>query len=378
MSLIVLSYMQRHYLDECLNSIFMQDYPSIELVVCDDCSADFNPVEVERYILKNKPDNIQNVVVFRQPRNVGIVQNAQKGVELSSGIYFKLHAADDMLLDESVLTEMVELMEDTRSGAVSARSVACMDDGSSTEHYYPWNLGIRRSLQHADAHEQRMILSTMPVGECYHPTALFWRREAFDTIGGFDRNYHYIEDLPMLLNMTGTGREIQFTERVTTIYRYGGTLSRGYSGVHREFYSAYYTEMGKMLRELALPYVSGSLKKRIRCRYLIQNIEFRANTLPDWENLSWMRQLIWRIQHFGFLVLFWLYHKRTVGIHAERRSPLMIMAASLLMFFFHVEIWPGKQIDRVWAILFFAAALWLLLGIIAEASVKLINRILNH
>lgn len=67
-SIIVLTYMQRHLLEECLDSVFIQSYPNIELVICDDCSADFDVDEVKQYIEKNKSKNIRSFVVYKQQK----------------------------------------------------------------------------------------------------------------------------------------------------------------------------------------------------------------------------------------------------------------------------------------------------------------------
>ena len=64
-SVIILTYLQRHFIEECIDSVLMQDYPNIELVVCDDCSADFDTQEVMHYVDKNKRNNIKNVIIYK-------------------------------------------------------------------------------------------------------------------------------------------------------------------------------------------------------------------------------------------------------------------------------------------------------------------------
>lgn len=49
-SIVVLTYLQRHILNECVDLILEQDYPNIEIVVCDDSSADFDCDEVRDYL----------------------------------------------------------------------------------------------------------------------------------------------------------------------------------------------------------------------------------------------------------------------------------------------------------------------------------------
>lgn len=100
----LVTFCQRHLLEDCLDSIFNQDYDNIELIVCDDCSCDFDPDDVRNYIDENKSENIKNVVIFKHEHNVGTVKNCQKAFELSNGAYFKLQAGDDVFFGENVLS----------------------------------------------------------------------------------------------------------------------------------------------------------------------------------------------------------------------------------------------------------------------------------
>lgn len=89
-SIAIVSYNQRDLIEDCIDSILEQTYENIELIVCDDCSYDFNIEEVKAYIEKNKKQNISNVIVYKQKKNVGTSANCQKAMELANGDYFKL------------------------------------------------------------------------------------------------------------------------------------------------------------------------------------------------------------------------------------------------------------------------------------------------
>ena len=96
-SVIILTYLQRHFIEECIDSVLMQDYPNIELVVCDDCSADFDTQEVivsddgsdnfpeeavNEYIACNKSSNIKSVKIHREESNVGTVKHLNHAVKI--------------------------------------------------------------------------------------------------------------------------------------------------------------------------------------------------------------------------------------------------------------------------------------------------------
>jgi len=53
-SVLVLSYNNLQYINECLNSILEQSYPYIEIIISDDFSSDLQKDELEYYIKSNK------------------------------------------------------------------------------------------------------------------------------------------------------------------------------------------------------------------------------------------------------------------------------------------------------------------------------------
>lgn len=377
-SVIVLSYLQRHYLEACLESVFQQTYSNIELVICDDCSADFYTDEVLSYIDEHKGGNIQNVVVFRQTKNVGITQNAQTGVGLSSGVFFKLLAADDMLYEETALEKMSALFQSTDTGMIAARSRACQQDGTMTDHLYPalesWNCTVN-----ADAQTQFNLLATQGLQVYFHEPALFWRRSLFDEIGGFDTEFRYVTDWPVLLKVTGSGHRILVTEDITTIYRYGGMMNRDPAS-NPDFRKQYYLECISILQKYGLKRfeAEGFRKKVVRCRQAIWCLESRIVEEQNWGSWNLGQQLMWRIKNTRFFFISWLYRLRCRGYSmAYARPALLIMAACMAAYAFDIQLQPGKSSAFLWSILFFAAVLWLLIQAVGVFFVRLLNLLLN-
>ncbi len=70
-SVIILSYKQFAYIYETIDSVLMQDYPAIEIVIADDGSPNFPQNEIVSYIEKNKRDNIQGYTLLHDGVNVG-------------------------------------------------------------------------------------------------------------------------------------------------------------------------------------------------------------------------------------------------------------------------------------------------------------------
>lgn len=380
-SVIVLTYLQRHLLAECLDSIFKQDYPNIELVICDDYSADFDCKEVEtyihNYITENGIDNISNVIVFKQEQNVGTTANAQKGVELSNGVYFKLHAGDDMLYKHDTLTKIYREFSKPEVQIIAARSVACMHDGKMTENYFP-STEAMINMKKADAYGQFELMSSQAWGEYINAPAVFWKRQFFDNIGGFDLSYKYTEDWPTWIRITLAGQKITMLDVVTTIYRYGG-ISNQFSSINLTLGKLHYQECIRMFQEMILPVFekSNPKKKIVRCEQCIRAIKSRVEIEGEWDNWSLAHQLFWRIKNNKLLRFSWLYRKRKHGMVINRKPQIIIMLICALLCYFHVESFPGIQMTNLWTVIFLISLIWLILQECFNVAIKLMNVVLN-
>ena len=96
-SVIVLLYNQARFVEEALQSVFVQGYGPVELLVCDDASADESAEVAERWCLEHA-SRFAGWKVIRQPKNRGILPNQLAGIRESRGEYIKTLAADDLLL----------------------------------------------------------------------------------------------------------------------------------------------------------------------------------------------------------------------------------------------------------------------------------------
>lgn len=360
-SVIVLTYMQRHLLEECLDSILEQDYPNIEIVVSDDCSADFDPNEVRNYIFNKRTPNIKNVVVVKQPKNVGTSQNAQLGIQLSSGTFFKLHAGDDMLRASYTLTMMAHHLKAPNVNIVAARSQACQHDGTMTENCYP-AYGAVEKMMNADAQEQFTMIATQSWGEYVNAPAVFWKRSFYDEIGGFDLSYKYTEDWPTWLKITKAGHRITTVNEISTIYRYGG-ISNGQSDVNVSLGKEHYEECIRMLEEEALPVFEQRHQKLkiTRCKQSIWCIQARIIHETQWKNWSVLRKAVWKCRNAKHMLLAWAYQRRAWGTSISIRNEGIAVLGVGLIYHFHMRIWPTLDCDPLWAVLFFGLLVFLAL-----------------
>ena len=97
-SVIMPIYNSEKYLAATLNSIFVQDYKDIEIVLVDDCSKD-NSANIISELQKEHPE----IVYFLQEKNMGAGAARNKALELANGRYVAFLDSDDIWMPEKII-----------------------------------------------------------------------------------------------------------------------------------------------------------------------------------------------------------------------------------------------------------------------------------
>ena len=91
-SIIVASFNQEKYLNECLTSVFNQSYSNWECIIVDDCSSDTSVAIAEKW---QSFDSRFRVITL--PTNKGVSVARNRGLGESKGDYFQFLDADDLI-----------------------------------------------------------------------------------------------------------------------------------------------------------------------------------------------------------------------------------------------------------------------------------------
>lgn len=96
------TYNQEKYIARAIESCLEQDYPNLEIIVCDDCSTD-NTYLIAKEFATN------NVKVFRNTKNLGRVGNYRHILyDLSQGEWIANLDGDDFYLDKTFISEAIK------------------------------------------------------------------------------------------------------------------------------------------------------------------------------------------------------------------------------------------------------------------------------
>jgi len=224
-SVVVLHYLQNKTWKDTLRSILSQDYPSVELVFMDDCSPGFDINEVGDFIRNNSKGNLVGFELYRQPENVGTVENFRQAHDFCTGKYLTHIAADDAYISNSVLSSYVECLSKKQEDVlgVYGQSYLCNRDLVRLgDTYFEQENAMK--LNTSDSKEQFFELSLrccIPMG-----ATAFIREEYIHH--EVSNNYRLVEDWPFFINATRKGKRFFYGEFDALLYRDGG-ISRNIS-----------------------------------------------------------------------------------------------------------------------------------------------------
>ncbi len=115
-------------LARALDSLLAQDYPNLEIVICEDCSTDGSLAVCEEYAARHP-----NIRLYRNPENYGFTRNYRQVVERGRGEFFFWADGDDIHLPGYVST-LVKALEGRPGAAVAQGALERRyDDGEPVD-----------------------------------------------------------------------------------------------------------------------------------------------------------------------------------------------------------------------------------------------------
>lgn len=107
-------------LKRAVESVFIQDYDKIQLIIVDDSPTGKLPLESSKYIKEiTKKDS--RVMYIDQKNNLGLVEARRIGVEYALGAYIMFLDSDDELATNQVIKTMVKTAIETNGDIIQGR-----------------------------------------------------------------------------------------------------------------------------------------------------------------------------------------------------------------------------------------------------------------
>jgi glycosyltransferase involved in cell wall biosynthesis len=202
-SVITVCYNAVANIERCVRSVVQQSYPHIEYIVIDGGSSDGTLGVLEKYrdriaVLVSEPDG-------------GIYPAMNKGLARATGDLVYFINADDYLVDERVIADVVAYVKTHAAGDVYYGSIELRQAGGTIGVYAP---------------EGPQKAAEIMVCGCLPHQATFARRQVFERTGPFNESYRYHADYDWFLKVIADpGIQLVRIPRVVASYRLGGASS---------------------------------------------------------------------------------------------------------------------------------------------------------
>lgn len=195
-SIVTISFNQSQYLAEAITSVLTQDYPACEYVVVDPGSTDGS-----RELVLEFGSRITKVIF--EP-DQGAADGLNKGFRHASGEVFGFLNSDDVLLP-GALASVAE---------VFAKHPECdivMGNGFTVDA----KGNLLRRIRAAGFTLRRYFYG----GATWLQQATFFRRTAFEAVGGFNTNNRSCWDGELVVDMIRQGARVQYLDRDLALFR---------------------------------------------------------------------------------------------------------------------------------------------------------------
>ena len=218
-SVIMLNFNGKHFLDRCLKSISTQSYSNYEIIFVDNNSTDNSVEFVEQHF--------PHVIIVRNDRNVGFAEGNNIGFRHARGEYF-IALNTDTEVKENFIEELVKVAQnDEKIGSVGCKVVrgdGLVWDGpvfTNRGFIVPWLFSI-----HSFRHYQ-LVCSQFNFNLSNCATATLYRKSVLDIIGGFDPDFWAgWEDFDLGYRISLSGFESVYTPN-TTVFHVGSGSFKG-------------------------------------------------------------------------------------------------------------------------------------------------------
>lgn len=218
-SVVIVTYNGKKYVDQCLGAVFASDYRDTEVIVVDNGSSDGTPS-----FLREKYGRRGNFRLVALDKNYGPAYARNKGVEKAVGKYLAF-LDNDTKPDPDWLSEPVQLMEKDDSIGACQCKLLLMDEPDRIDYVGDYLSQFGFLVQRARYREKDEGQFDEPVEIFSAKSAgMVVRREAFEKAGGFDPDYFiYVEETDLAWRIWLAGYRIVFSPHSVVFHKFGTT-----------------------------------------------------------------------------------------------------------------------------------------------------------
>lgn len=286
-SIVVVTYNSAKYVLETLESVKLQTYNRLELVITDDYSSD-NTINICKEWLRSNKKRFENVLVIESPFNTGITPNRNRGCFAAKGEWIKQIDGDDKLkphcIADYVAYASLHLDKNIIFSPLDPFGEGDLDKWRKLLYS---NFVYAFSLSKQDF---RMLLCKI----CLFPApSAFIKKSFFMEVGGYDESIKFLEDWPFWVRTAFNGAYFAYIETPEVDYRISpNSLSQGVNGKNVRFEEAI-----RMTKRKTLSFMKQISPLFALEGFLAYQAEYKDNCF--WKVLAYLRPLnpyFWKVR----------------------------------------------------------------------------------
>lgn len=188
-SVIIPTYNRADLISEAIESVLVQTYKDLEIIVIDDASTD-----TTQEILKNFSSKHNNILITRHETNQGISVTRNEGLALARGKYIAMLDSDDIWLDPTKLEQQVTFLDNYTDHLIVGTFMTVIDEKGVK--------GNEIKFETEDSAIRTKLLGTNQ----FMQSSLVFNKEAAQNAGGYDATLPTMEDHDLWLKMLKIGK----------------------------------------------------------------------------------------------------------------------------------------------------------------------------
>jgi glycosyltransferase involved in cell wall biosynthesis len=197
-----------------VSSALAQTYPSLEIIVVDDCSSDRTAEIVEAFVGAG-------VRLLRLPSQQGASRARNAGIEAATSELIAFLDSDDEWLPSKIAKQLALITGTEHFAFVSCSSRFISAVGEDLGDLYRW----RRPVAGPEVWKSLLARNTIAT-----PSVLAWRRDLIE-LGGFDPRFRICEDQDMWIRLALRGAVGYVDEFLVYVHDRPDSLSRRDVGI---------------------------------------------------------------------------------------------------------------------------------------------------
>ncbi|WP_233636061.1 glycosyltransferase family 2 protein [Hymenobacter setariae] len=204
-SVIIPNYNHATYLAQRINSVLVQTFSDIEVILLDDFSKDNSSEIIQTY---SKIDS-RIRPVFNSSNSGSVFKQWAKGLSFAKGKYVWIAESDDFA-EPNFLSTLVPILEqDSTLAFAYSNSLVVDSEGSAKEPISELKKRIFNTehWHHDFVSDGKQELSQYLSLQCTvnNASAVLFRRSSIDEVGGVDTNFRYTGDWMMYIKLSLIG-----------------------------------------------------------------------------------------------------------------------------------------------------------------------------